>query len=299
MRSGIMYISLSYILWGIFPIYWKVLDHVSSEEILAHRIIWSFVFVLLLLLFQKRFADFLYECTKIIKSPKILLTLALSSFLISANWFVYIWAVNHDRVLETSLGYYINPLVSVLLGMIFLHEKLNKGQQTAFLFAAFGVLISTVHYGHVPWTSFILASTFGFYGLAKKVIKLDSAFGLALETFVVFPIGIIYVLYLESLGSSVFFEWDASTNFLLMGTGVITAIPLLLFAKGTPKIPMYFLGVLQYIAPTITFFLGVFLYHEPFTVVELITFVCIWTGIIIFTMSEPSFKTIWKTRISK
>lgn len=296
MRSGMIYIGLSYVLWGILPIYWKMIESVSAEEILAHRIIWSFVFVMMIIIFQKRFRDFLGECKKLIRQPYTILSLILASFFITINWFTYIWAVNNGHVLETSLGYYINPLVSVLLGMIFLKEKMNKGQQIAFLFAAGGVILSTVHYGHVPWTSLLLAVTFGFYGLVKKVTKLESNFGLALETFVVLPVAAVYVLYLKSIGKSAFFEWDVLINFLLFGAGVATAIPLLLFAKGAPKIPMYMMGVLQYIAPTITFCLGIFLFHEPFTIIEVLTFAFIWTGLAIFTFSEPFVRNKWKLK---
>lgn len=169
---GIMYMSLAYILWGILPIYWKMLEHVSSEEILAHRIIWSFIFMIFFITFQNKLNKLLKELITILHKPKVLLSLFFSSFFISVNWFVYIWAVNHERVLEASLGYYINPIVSVFLGMIFLREKMNRGQQLAFVLAAIGVLISTIHYGQIPFVSLILAVTFGLYGLTKKLTKL-------------------------------------------------------------------------------------------------------------------------------
>jgi len=174
---------------------------------------------------------------------------------------------------------------------------MNKGQQLAFVLSTVGVLISTIHYGQIPFVSLILAITFGFYGLTKKMTKLSSTFGLTLETLIIFPIGILYVYYLQSIEESVFFQWKWDINLLLIGAGVATALPLLLFALGAIRIPLYMIGVLQYIAPSITFVLGVFLYHEPFTTVDLLTFTFIWCGIIVFTLSQTKFMKRIKVKI--
>ncbi|MDQ0162756.1 EamA family transporter RarD [Bacillus alveayuensis] len=298
-RLGSIYTAFAYVLWGILPLYWKLIDHVWSEEILAHRIIWSFIFMIILVMFQKRSKELLHLLTNLLKSPKLSVSLLLSSAFISVNWFIYIWAVNHDRVLETSLGYYINPLISVLLGVVFLKEKMNRGQQIAFIVAGIGVLNSTIQYGKIPWISLLLAMTFGLYGLTKKVTKLDSTFGLTLETLVVFPAGIVYVVYLHSLGESAFFQWNWLTNVLLMGGGIVTAIPLLLFAMGASRIPLYMVGIFQYIAPTLTFLMGVFLFHEPFSMIDFITFSFIWCGIMIFTISQSKFLKRWRFNMGK
>ncbi|WP_243290748.1 EamA family transporter RarD [Bacillus sp. FJAT-47783] len=298
-KQGSIYMALAFIMWGTFPLYWKMVEHVQSEEILAHRIIWSFCFMIILIFVQKQIFPLLKQLLEMVKQPKLFLNFILSSVLISLNWFVFIWAVNHERVLETSLGYYINPIVSVFLGRIFFNEKMNKGQQLAFVLAGIGVFVSAVEYGQIPWVSLILALTFGFYGLTKKVIKLKASFSLTLETLLVLPIGILYVLYLQLHDQSAFFIGDTKTTLLLMGGGIATAIPLLLFAMGASKIPLFMVGILQFITPTMTFFIGVFLYHEPFTLVDLITFSFIWCGIIIFTFSQQTLMNKLKIKNRK
>lgn len=290
-KQGALFMALAYILWGIFPLYWKLLDVVQSEEILTHRIIWSFAFMILFLMVKRELKELCQQLIQLTKELKLFFYLFLSSLFISLNWFIYIWAVNHERVLETSLGYYINPIVSVFLGKIFLQEKMNRGQQFAFVLAGIGVFISTVEYGQIPWVSLLLALTFGFYGLAKKVTKLKASFSLTLETLIVLPIAMIYLTYIGLIGESAFFLFDGNVNILLIGGGILTAIPLLLFAYGATKIPLYMIGVLQYIAPTLSFVIGVFLFHEPFSTVDFITFTLIWCGIIVFTISQPSVQT--------
>ncbi|WP_026560734.1 EamA family transporter RarD [Bacillus sp. J37] len=285
-KKGLFYTAFSYMLWGVLPLYWKLIHDVTSEEILAHRIFWSFLFMLALLTFFKEWPNVIDVCKKMVKQPSLVLLLILSSVLISINWFVYIWSVNHGHLIETSLGYYINPLISVLLGMIFFKEKLNLWQKLSFIIAGIGVLYMTINYGQIPFIALTLAISFGLYGLAKKLTKLSSGIGLTFETLVVTPIAIIYLLMLGLQGEMMFLQFDIATNLLLIGAGVATAVPLLLFASGAQRIPLFMVGVLQYIAPTITLIIGVVLYKEPFTITELITFSCIWTALLLFTLSN-------------
>ncbi|KKI88660.1 transporter [Bacillus sp. SA1-12] len=288
-KIGLFYTAGSYFLWGILPLYWKMVEHVSAEEILAHRIFWSFMFMIVLLTFKKEWKNVKTASQRIIKQPLLFFSLLLSSLLISINWFVYIWSVNHDNMIEASLGYYINPLISVLLGMIFFKEKLNLLQKVSFLIAAIGVMIMTLHYGQVPWIALTLALSFGLYGLTKKMTKLSPAIGLTFETLVVTPIAAYYLWLIFSNGKAEFLAFDISTNALLVGAGIATALPLLLFASGAQRIPLYMVGVLQYIAPTITLIIGIVLYKEPFSTIEIITFSFIWSALILFTLSNSKY----------
>jgi chloramphenicol-sensitive protein RarD len=283
-KEGALYAALSYIMWGIIPIYWKWLQHVPSGEILAHRVIWSFGFMVVLLWFTKKWGAFIAYVKEISHNGKKALALFTASVLVTANWGIFIWAINTNHILQTSLGYYINPLISVLLGVIVLKEKLSGAQIIAFVLAGIGVLTLTIQAGTIPWVALSLAVTFGLYGLAKKLIKADSSIGLTLETMMITPIALGYWLYLLFQSDSEFFI-SADTTLLLMGGGVATALPLLYFAKGAQKVPMSLLGILQYIAPTMTLLLGVFLYHEPFTKAHLVAFVFIWGGLIIYSLS--------------
>lgn len=284
-REGIFYAGLSYLIWGFFPIYWKWLGHVSAEEILAHRVIWSFVFMVVLLLCMKKWGHFLSYLKEISHDYKKLSALILASLLVSSNWGIFIWAINAERILDTSLGYYINPLISVLLGVIFLKEKLSQAQVLSVALASIGVLILTIQFGKFPTISFLLAITFGLYGLVKKMINADSEIGLTLETMMVTPLAILYFGYLSLNGQSLFFE-TTHTALLLIGGGIATALPLLFFAKGAQKVSLSMLGLLQYIVPTMTLLLGVFVYHEPFTKTHFISFLFIWSGLTIYSLSK-------------
>ena len=298
-KQGLMYTAGSYFLWGILPLYWKMIDNVSAEEILAHRIFWSFLFMLVLLTINKDWKNVIDSSKRIVKKPILIVSLIISSLLISTNWFVYIWSVNNNHMIEASLGYYINPLISVLLGMIFFKEKLNLWQKVSMCVAALGVLIMTLYYGEVPWVAIILALSFGLYGLTKKMTKFSSAIGLTFETLVVTPIAAYYLLLIASNGESEFFAFHLSTNVLLIGAGIATAIPLLLFASGAQRIPLFMVGVLQYIAPTITLLIGILLYKEPFTSVEMVTFMFIWTALILFTLSNSKYFRKVEIKLSK
>lgn len=285
-KEGIIYAALSYFIWGLIPIYWKFVQHVSAGEILAHRVLWSFVFMVILLLFINKWRGFLSFVKEIAYQPKKLAALMTASLLVSINWGIFIWAVNSDHILQTSLGYYINPLVSVLLGVVVLKEKLSGAQILSFTLAGIGVLILTIHYGEVPWVALSLAISFGLYGLAKKMIKVDAEIGLTLETMMVTPLALIFMVYLLFTSKPLFFE-SASTSLFLMGGGIATALPLLFFAKGAQKVPLSMMGILQYIAPTMTLLIGVFMYHEPFTKVHLLSFIFIWSALLIYAASHP------------
>ncbi len=290
-KTGAFQAGLSYLLWGILPIYWKLLDHVNAEDILANRIFWSFAFMMVVLFFSKKIGNLCSVLKSFKQNRKEMYALIIASLLISTNWFIYIWAVNHHHMIEASLGYYINPLVSVLLGVIFLKEKLSPAQYVSFIIAGVGVLILGISYGKFPWISIVLALSFGVYGLAKKMIKVDSAVGLTLETLVVTPFAFAYMVFLFFNGEHALFAGSVATDLLLVGAGAATALPLLYFAKGAQKIPLSMLGLLQYIAPTITLILGVLVYGEQFTKHHLQAFIFIWSALTIYSLSKTKLFT--------
>ncbi|WEZ14922.1 EamA family transporter RarD [Bacillus safensis] len=288
--KGVLYTAASFTLWGLFPLYWKLMEHISSGEILAHRILWSFVFMCGILLYLKQVRPAMQTVKGLILDGKAFFSLLLSAILISVNWYVYIWAVNHGLMLEASLGYYINPLVSVLLGIIFLKERLNKLQTIAILIAAFGVILSTVQYGSFPVVAFLLALSFGFYGLIKKRMSFTSAIGLTIETLLLAPAALVYLLFFLKEPVVTMNPNSFGSLGLLFFAGVFTAVPLLLFSEGAKRIPLYQVGILQYIAPTITLFLGLFVYHEHLSAAKIVTFLCIWVAILLFTASQLRMK---------
>ncbi|MFB5088106.1 EamA family transporter RarD [Psychrobacillus sp. PGGUH221] len=285
-KQGIVIVAIAYIFWGFMPIYWKLLLDVSSDEILASRVIWSFIFTFLVVILMKNFRVLISDLKELWKNKKAFWSLVLASYLVTGNWFTYIFAVNAGYIVQTSLGYYINPLISVLLGIIFLKEKLSRAQQLSVLIAAAGVAILTVSYGEIPWIAFILALTFAFYGLIKKSLTIDPLRGLTLETLFVLPVALIYFGYLLITDKAVFFHSSTPTMILLAFTGVATAVPLVLFAKGTKTMPLYMSGFLQYIAPTLMLVIGVFIYDETFSKIEFISFSFIWLALILFTASK-------------
>jgi len=284
--TGIVSAVGAYALWGILPVYWKFVHNVPSQEILAHRIVWSFFFMVFVLLVTAKLRAFISELFEIIVQPKKLLGIMMAAALVSVNWFTYIWAVNNNHVIESSLGYYINPLISVLLGIIVLKEKLSLWQIVSFFLATIGVLNMTLRFGSVPWVALILAISFGLYGLIKKVVNAGAITGLTLETLFISPFALIFLRYVHNNGNGAFGLDSPITSSLLIGAGVITAVPLLLFAGGAKRLPLSVIGFLQYIAPTLMLILGVFIYHEPFTGVHLSSFVFIWTALIIFSLAK-------------
>lgn len=282
--KGILFVSGAYIIWGILPIYWKFLQDVPASEVLAHRIVWSVVFLWGLLIINGKTSAFINEIREL--SPKTLLLIFISGIILNLNWGTYIWAVNHDHIIQTSLGYYINPLISVLLGILFLQERLSLWQVLAFLLAAAGVLSLTIQYGAFPWVGIVLAVTFGVYGLLKKMVNINSITGLTLETMLTSIFALIYLMYLNNAGTGAFHLSLSATTLLLCGAGIVTAIPLLLFGAGAIRLPLFVIGFLQYISPTMTLLLGIFVYHEPFTKGHLISFTVIWIGLIIFSLAR-------------
>lgn len=285
-KQGVIIVAIAYIFWGFMPIYWKMLVDISSDEILASRVIWSFIFTLLVVIIGKNFNLLISDLKELWKNKKAFWSLVLASYLVTGNWFTYIYAVNAGYIVQSSLGYYINPLISVLLGIVFLKEKLSKAQQLSVIIAATGVTILTVSYGEIPWISFTLALTFAFYGLIKKSLTINPLRGLTIETMFVFPVALVYFGYLLITDQAVFFQSNVTIIILLTLTGVATAIPLVLFAKGTKMMPLYMSGFIQYISPTIMLLVGIFIYQEQFNKIEFISFSFIWVALILFTISK-------------
>jgi len=272
--KGIFYAVIAYLTWGLLPLFWKLLENVPSVDILAHRILWSSVFTMAFCLAMKR-----SYLKKYFSSLKSLAALLITGILVSTNWGVYIYAVVSGQIIEASLGYFINPLVSIVLGMIFLGEKLNKIQLAAFMLAMVGVGYQTINYGHFPWIAIILAVTFGVYGLMKKKMSYDSMTALAIETTIIAPIAIAYLIF-----------WDKpytihnfSETILLILAGIVTAVPLYWFGMAAIKINLYAIGFLQYLAPSMKLFLGVFLFNETFSTTHTVSFSLIWAGLALYT----------------
>ncbi|MCG7344406.1 EamA family transporter RarD [Sporosarcina sp. ACRSL] len=285
-KSGILWVLGSFLIWGVMPIYWKHLEHVQSDEILTGRIMWAFISTVLAVLIMKNGKQLITDIRELWKSQSQFWSLFIASVLVTSNWFIYIWAVNHDFIVQTSLGYYINPLVSVLLGIFFLKEKLSSSQKIAFLLALIGVIILTVSYGTFPWIALSLAITFAVYGFIKKNIKLDALRGLAIETLFMTPFAIGYYIFLFVKDQAVFLYSDLQTDILLILTGIATALPLVMYAKGVQTIPLYVAGFTQYIAPTLMLFIGVVIYKESFGGIEMLSFSLIWAALILFTVSK-------------
>ncbi|WP_280769208.1 EamA family transporter RarD [Salipaludibacillus daqingensis] len=279
----------AYLLWGFLPIYWKLVDHVPSMEVLAHRIFWSLLFMIVMFVSLRKVSQLSYDIRYLWTHPKIIAGISLSAFFISVNWVLFIWAVANERIVEVSLGYYINPLFNVLLGVLFFKEKLIFWQKISVILALIGVSIMTFSFGQVPYIALILAFSFGMYGLVKKQTKIGAMTGLTIETLLLTPVALGFLFWVHADFSSVFYTDEPTTGILLVGTGIATAIPLLLFGIGAQKIPLSFIGFLQYIAPSIMLLLGVLLYGEPFTPVHAVSFFFIWLGLIIYSFAKTSF----------
>lgn len=277
--GGILASAAAFLIWGLSPVYWKCLTEVPATEIILHRILWSFLLMVPLLALQRRWGEFARAVTHL----PTLGMLVVSALLVGANWFIYIWAVNNGHILQASLGYYINPLVNVLLGMVFLKERLRRSQVLALGLAAIGVLYLTLSHGVFPWVALSLAISFGVYGLIRKVAPVAPLPGLAVETLVLsVPAGLL-LLNLHQTGQGTFMQMGLGTDLLLAGTAPLTAVPLLLFTLGARKITLTTLGFIQYLGPTGMFLLGVWAYGEPFSHVQAITFALIWAALGIFT----------------
>jgi chloramphenicol-sensitive protein RarD len=280
MKQGILAGIGAYLFWGLFPIYWKLLSDVPALEILAHRMVWSLVVMLLLLLIgQDR--GWLKQA---LRSRRIMITYTLAAALLAVNWGTYIWAINANFVIESSLGYFINPLVSMLFGVVFLNERLRRGQLVAVSLAAAGVLYLTISLGALPWIALVLSITFGLYGLIKKTAPLNSVQSFTIETLALFLPAFGFLVLQEARGVGAFGHQGALTSTLLAFAGPVTSIPLLLFGAAARRIPLSMVGFLQYIAPTGQFLLGVLVYHEPFPAARLIGFAIIWAALAIYSI---------------
>ena len=268
----------AYLIWGVLPIYWKQLDHVPAPEILAHRIFWGFIFLLLfnIISYRKRYFNLL-------KDKKKRNSMFLTAGLIAINWMIFIYAVTSEQILAASLGYFINPLVSILLGMLFLKEKLNPLKTIAIIFALIGVAYLGFNYGKLPWISVGLALSFGLYGMFKKIFNLDSINSIMIETMTLSVVGVTFLTILGFEGEGHFLTHSFSTDIYLIISGIVTMLPLFLFAEGARKIPLSSVGFLQYFAPTLMFLIGVLKYKEPLTNTYLISFLFIWTGLAFYS----------------
>ena len=277
MNKGLLYGIGAYVLWGFFPIYWKLLHHIPALELIGHRIVWSFLLLSAIILVTRKEADFRASL-----NARTVGIYSVAALLVGGNWLTYVWAVNAGHIVETSLGYFINPLFSVLLGVVVLREKLRPAQWVPILLALIGVVYLTLTFGRLPWIALTLAFTFGFYGLVKKLAPLSSRYGLTLETGLLFIPALVYLGIAQVNGTGAFLYTGMTDAGLLVGAGVVTTIPLLMFASAARRIPLTSIGVLQYLAPTIQFLIGVFLYREPFDHTQLIGFSLVWVALILF-----------------
>ena len=284
-KKSLISILICYFSWGFFPIYFKLLKSIDSYEVLAMRVLCSFIFMILVVFLAKNKNNIFKEIKELWQSKKNFSLLVIASFLITANWLTYIIAVNTNHVLEASFGYYLNPIVTIILAVIFLKEKLTRVQTIACICVGISLLYLFISLGSLPWISILLALTFGLYSLCKKKIILSPKASLLIETAIVSPIAIIYMLYLGSSNNITFYNSDTTTLIALLLSGAITAIPLLLFARGAIDIPLYILGILQYLPPTIQFFIGIFVYGEELNVEKLISFSIIWVAVAVFCYS--------------
>lgn len=281
MKKGILFALAGYAIWGFFPLYFKTLQAAPAFQIMAHRVVWSFLLMTAIIFFRKDMKSLLSAVT-----PRIALLYAIAGTLLAINWVTYVWGVNSGFVVEASLGYFINPLVSVLLGVIFLQERLRPLQWAPVVMAAAGVTYLTVSMGKLPWIALVLAVSFGLYGLMKKITPLGSLQGLTLETAAVFLPALAYLIIEQVRGAGAFVNAGAGTTLLLAATGVVTAVPLIFFSAGTRLIPLTTIGLLQYITPTAQFLLGVFVFKESFSSNQVVGFVIIWIALILFTLEN-------------
>ncbi|MES2901437.1 MAG: EamA family transporter RarD [Pseudomonadota bacterium] len=279
MRTGILSAALAFLCWGLFPLYFHAIKEVPPMEILVHRVLWSLLFLAVVLAVRRQWS----WLGQLRSQPRVMGGFVLSSLLLSGNWLLYIWAVNNGHVIDASLGYFINPLVNVMLGYLVLKERLRPVQWTAIALAGVGVAWLTWQAGHMPWIALLLAASFGAYGLMRKTAALGALEGLSFETLILFPFALGYLVWLSLHGANSFMTTDSdATRWLLVAAGPITAIPLLLFASGARKIPLSVLGLLQYIGPTLQMSLGIFFFHEVFTQERLVGFVLIWSALAIY-----------------
>jgi len=283
--SGVAFALTAFLIWGASPVYWKVLVDVPALEIISHRMVWSFLFLLPLLWWQGRWPEFI----GVLRKPRAVALLLLTGLLVAANWLLYIWAVNHDLVLQASLGYYINPLVNVILGALFLGERLRRFQYGAVLLAGAAVVYLTVSLGRFPWVSLTLAVTFGIYGLIRKTVAVGALVGLQVETALLSLPALAYLGALQAAGTAAFAAGGPRISFFLTGSALVTALPLLCFSLGARRLTLASLGFLQYVAPSCMFLLGVLVYEEPFSAAQVKTFLMIWAALAVYSLDSALF----------
>jgi len=287
MNTGVLYAALAYTAWGLFPVFFKQLGNVNAFEVVLHRMVWSLVFLMGVLVVLRRWT----WLREVARQPRVLAAFALSAVLLSANWSVYVWAVQNAHVVDASLGYFILPLVNVAFGFAFLHERPRPVQWLAVAMAAAGVVWLTLQAGRLPWVALVLAATFGVYGLLRKVATLGALEGLTLETMLLAPFAVGLLAWWAWHGQGALVQANASTLGWLLLAGPLTAIPLLLFAAGARRIPMATLGILQYISPSLQMLLGVWLYGEPFDPARALGFYLIWLALVVYSLDG-----LWRSR---
>ncbi|WP_370865152.1 EamA family transporter RarD [Nocardioides agariphilus] len=281
-RQGLLYGVAAYVIWGAFPLYWPLLEPAGSVELLAHRVVWSVITLAVLLVLLRRRRQF----RELFTDRRVLGMLTLAAFVITLNWGTYIYGVTNDRVVETSLGYFINPLVTVLMGVLLLGERLRPLQWSAIGIGALACLVLTVDYGHPPWIALVLAFSFGTYGLAKKQAGAEAVESLTFETLLIAPFALAYLGWLSSRGDSSFASEGWGHALLLMSAGLVTAVPLLCFGAAAIRVPLVTLGLMQYLAPVLQFVLGVFYFHEDMSSGRWIGFALVWVALSIFTFES-------------
>ncbi|MFO3719957.1 EamA family transporter RarD [Staphylococcus felis] len=283
-KKGILFAFIAYFMWGTLPLYWALIHGINAIETLMVRIILSLLFMIILVPLLKQTNQLLHDIRFLVRYPKKLFIIVIAGYIVTINWGTFIYAIESGYVLQTSLGYYINPLVSILLAMIFFKERFSRLEWCAIASAAIGVLYMTIKVGEVPFVSLILALTFGFYGLLKKLVPLSAISSITIENIVTAPAAIGYLFYIyHQFGLSI--GWNMS-SFWLLFSGAVTVLPLLAFSAGAVRIPLSLMGFIQYIGPTIIFILGIIVFKEPFNIDQFITFCFIWTGIIIYIISQ-------------
>ncbi|MEO6742910.1 MAG: EamA family transporter RarD [Caldimonas sp.] len=286
MNFGVACAALGFICWGLYPLYFRQLASIGAGEVLVHRVFWSLAFLLILLAARRRWS----WLVAVARQPRVLAAFAASAVLLSINWVTYIWAVGNDHVVDASLGYFMTPLVNVALGTTVLHERLRRIQWFALALATLGVLWLTFQAGQLPWIALILASSFGAYGLLRKIATLGALEGLTLETMLLLPAAIAGFWYLQASGSARFPTPDTATNLWLLGVGPLTAVPLLLFAAGARRLPLATLGLIQYLSPTLQFLIGIWVFHEPFSALRMVGFGLIWAALVLYSIDG------WRSR---
>ena len=285
-RTGMMAALSTYLIWGVLPLYWNLLARAEANEILAHRIIWSFVFMVVVLMVTKRWQSFKEDCRALWQDKKRGAILLLAAFTISLNWLTYIWAVNYGHVIDTSIGYYINPLMSVLFGIVFFRERISGLKKISLLLAAIGIVLMTYQLGKLPWVAVVLAVSFSVYGALKKQLHLNPFSSITLETLLMVPFAVPYIGILMMSPANHFSLATPDLALYLMGTGVVTAVPLVLFSYGANLLPLNVLGFFQYISPTIGLLLGIFFFHETFGMAQISALGFVWAAIVLFTVAE-------------